>query len=45
MTTASEELERETAKLVRRAKGKLATTEVARLVGLSRSSLYSTYGA
>jgi hypothetical protein len=34
----------ETAEAVRRARGKLSTTEVADLVGLERTTLYRVYG-
>lgn len=41
--TDIEELSRETTEALRRAKGRLPTTEVARLVGLERTTLYRVY--
>ena len=40
----TEALARDTRKAVKRAKGVITMSEVARLVGLDRTSLYQTYG-
>lgn len=45
LNVATVKLEEDTTRLVRRAKGVLGMREIARLVGLHRSSLYTTYGA
>lgn len=45
LTAEVTELEDDTGKSIKRAKGKLGMTEVAELLGLHRTSLYRTYGA
>jgi DNA-binding phage protein len=44
LSTDQAKLARDTRLALRRARGRLPVTEMARLVGLERSSLYRTYG-
>lgn len=44
IAAAKAKLAEDTRAAIRRAKGILAMTEVARLVGLERTSMYHTYG-